>query len=348
MERSHQKNQIYVRWFFIRLAMLLFDVFAVNFAYFAALVIRFYVASEFNVWAVKYIPAFLKFAPYYTVCCIVVFLLFKLYNSMWKYAGLNDLNRILAACLVTCVIQVVGSIVVAMRMPITYYVIGSLLQFAMVAISRFSYRFFLVEKGRVLKRKNRTAIRVMIVGLGETARIVMKHLERDSAMGAHPVCLVDFRGKEFGDMLEGIPVVSGVDMIGSSVKKYGVETVILADSVMPGRVRKQIREICEEIGVEVQDYSCYFQDFRGAVTLRNLLEYSRGPVELIFNGEHRSFADGEQAMMSLYGKYVVSGIFAREEKLVIELQKDILVPNDVKEEWVRSYQEETGEDISFF
>ena len=28
--------------------------------------------------------------------------------------------------------------------------------------------------------------------------------------------------------------------------------------------------------------------------------------------------------------------------------KDILIPNDVNEDWVRSYVRETGEDISFF
>ena len=33
---------------------------------------------------------------------------------------------------------------------------------------------------------------------------------------------------------------------------------------------------------------------------------------------------------------------------MVELQKDILVPNDLKEDWVRSYEKESGEDISFF
>ena len=35
-------------------------------------------------------------------------------------------------------------------------------------------------------------------------------------------------------------------------------------------------------------------------------------------------------------------------RLLAVLQKDILVPNDVKEEWVQTYEKETGEDISFF
>lgn len=141
MEQSSNRTKMYIRWFLLRLALVVFDIFAVNFAYFSALIVRFYVASEFNEWAVQYIPAFLQFAPYYTVCCLVVFGLFKLYNSRWKYAGLSDLNRILAACLVTCVIQIVGSVAFVLRMPITYYFIGAVIQFVLITVSRFSYRF---------------------------------------------------------------------------------------------------------------------------------------------------------------------------------------------------------------
>ena len=150
MEESvNQRKIMYIRWFLLRLALVAFDIVAVNFSYFIALVIRFYVNFEFNVWAERYIPAFLRFAPYYTVCCLVIFWLFKLYNSRWKYAGLNDLNRILLACLLTCVVQVVGSVVFVLRMPITYYAIGAVIQFVLIAASRFYYRFFLMEPERV-------------------------------------------------------------------------------------------------------------------------------------------------------------------------------------------------------
>ncbi len=348
MEKSMKNTKMYARWFLIRFSLVVYDILAVNAAYFCALLIRFYVASEFNIWAVKYIAGFQKFAPFYTVCCLVIFFLAKLYNSRWKYAGLNDMNRIVMACLAATVVQVAGSALFVMRMPITYYVIGAGIQFVLIAISRFSYRLFLVERERIRKRIRKTAIRVMVVGVGETSRIVLKHLQRDADNAARPVCLVDFRGSGFGEMQEGLPVVGGVEKIEGALEKYGVETVILADTVMPETVRKQIREICQKAGVDVQDFSGYFQDFRGGVSLRNLMEYAKGPVELVMNENRQTFENGEQAMLSLSGKYVISAVSAKDSKLVIELQADILVPNDVKEEWVQSYKEETGEDVSFF
>ena len=349
MEETEKKHKfVYIRWFFVRLAMVLFDIFAVNFAYFIALIIRFYVNFEINEWAVRFIPAFRAFAPWYTVCCLVIFGAFKLYNNRWKYAGLNDLNRILLANLATFVVQVAGSVVFVLRMPVTYYVIGAVIQFCMIAASRFSYRLFLMERSRVRSLRKGTSIPVMIVGVGETSHLVRRHLENDGENTARPVCLLDFRGEEFGNMMEGLPVISGVDKLADAIKKYSVECVILADSTMPTDVRKAVREICGEMNVEVQDFAGFFQESRGAVTLRNLMEYAKGEVELVVNGKSQSFANGEQAVMSVIGKYVVKSVAARENRLVVELQKDILVPNDVKEGWVQNYEKETGEDISFF
>lgn len=348
MEGSQKK--VYGRFFLLRLSMVLFDIVAVNLSYFIALIVRFYVNFEMNEWAVKYVPAFLQFAPAYTVCCLVIFYIFKLYNNRWKYAGLGDMNRIFTASIVTCAVQILGSSLFVMRMPVTYYIIGGVIQFVLIAGSRFSWRLFTLEmeRAKAKRRKDETAVNVMIVGVGETSHVMLKHLERDADNAAKPVCLVDFRADGMGDMMQGLPVIGGVEKIGDAIKKYAVECVILADATMPQSIRKQVRDICAKQEVDVQDFSGYLQDARGSVTLLNLMQYTKGPVELIINGKKQSFESGEQATLSVTGKYILKSVSAQGSRLVVELQKDILVPNDVKEDWVRSYQQESGEDISFF
>lgn len=350
MEAANEKKSTNHRFLLLRLAMVLCDVLSVNLAYFIALVVRFYVNFEFNAWATRYVPAFFEFAPFYTLACIVIFGCFKLYNSRWRYAGLGDLNRIIVASLITCVVQVVGSCMFVLRMPITYYFIGALLQFALVTATRFAYRIILLEIERAKARRNRkeTAVKVMVVGVGETANVILKHMERDVDNAAQPVCCVDFRSEGFGDMMGGLPVVGGVEKIPEAIQKYSVENVILADNTMPLSVRKQVRSICEKAQVEVQDFGGYFQEGRGPVTLRGLMECTKGQVELVMNGNHKCFVNGEQAMEYVTEKSVLKSVSAKDNRLVVELQKDILVPNDVKEDWVRNYEKESGEDISFF
>lgn len=344
MEEARKKRAAITRSNFIRLALVLFDMVAVNLAYYIALVIRFYVNYEFNEWAVRYIPAFWRFVPYYTVFCFVVFCGFRLYSRRWKYASTEDMNRILLANIVTCVGHVVGTLVITMRMPVTYYALGAIIQLALIAVSRLSYRMVMleVERSRVRRRSNQSLKKVMVVGVGETAYQVLRHMERDMDSAVRPVCMVDFAALSYGSMMEGIPVVAGVDAIAGAVNTYGVESVILADTTMPGAVRKRVREICDDLGLEVQDYVGYFQEFWGSMTLSKMVEYTTSEVELVINGVHRKCASGKQAAKHITEHHAVKAMYAKNNRLVIELQTPLALMYITNDPTVAQIAEKNG------
>jgi len=348
MAEKNENNKwiMYVRWFVLRFVLVLFDILAVNAAYYFALVIRFYVANEFHSLAGKYLIAYYQFAPYYTVCCLLVFAAFKLYSGMWKYAGINDMNRIVLANIVCTVVQIAGSCLFVCRMPITYYFIGAVVQFCLVAASRLSYRMVTVEINKMLRGRNRASVNAMVIGSGETARTVLKQLERANI--AKPVCVVSYRSKAIGSMLDGIPVVNGLEYFPNAVKKYQVNLVIIADSLMPQEVRNQIKQTCKEADLEAQDFSGYFHTGRQGISLKNLAECSTGAVELVIDEKHMKFADGEQALMNVVGNYDVKAVSAKGNTLVIELTGHTVIQNDLNAEWVKQQEKETGEEISFF
>lgn len=332
----------------LSLAFVLFDIIAVNFSYFIALVIRFYFNSEFNSYGAAYIPAFQEFAPWYTAACLLVFWAFRLYNIRWRYSGLHDFNRILCACIITTIIQVLGSWIFVMRMPTTFYVMGAGIQLSLVLCSRFAYRFWMMERSEINRNKGQNFMPVMIVGMGVLSHQTRRHLENDVQSAVRPVCIVDFRNNDCGDYSDGLPIIKGVEQMPKAIVKYGVKCVVLADNTIPQEVRNRIVEICVKQEVEVQDFAGYFLETFGRVTLRNLMEYVDCGVELVFNGSTKTYASGKQAAKAVTGKYLVKSISAKENSLVVELQRDILIPNNVNEEWVRAYKNQTGEEISFF
>lgn len=344
MEEARRKKAAMNRSNLIRLALLLFDVVAVNLAYFIALVIRFYVNNEFNEWAVRYIPAFWKFVPYYTVLCLVVFGGFRLYSRRWKYASTEDMNRILMANLVTCVGHIVGTLLITMRMPMTYYALGAIIQLAFIAASRLSYRVLMleVERYRARRRSSVSLKKAMVIGVGETAHLVLRHMERDLDSAMKPVCMVDFRALSYGSMMEGVPVVCGVDTIADAIKAYGVETVILADTAMPGAVRKQVREICDDLGVGVQDYVGYFQESWGSMTLSSMVAYTTSEVELVINGVHRKCANGKEAAQHITEHHSVKAMYAKNNRLVIELQTALALMYITNDPTVAQIAEKNG------
>lgn len=342
------KWNLYLGWAVKRIALICFDVFAVTFSYWFALIIRFYVNFRILPTASAYIPAFLQFSPWYAAICVVVFASAKLYNSMWKYAGLNDLNRILCASAFSSIIHVVATVLFVMRMPVTYYVFGAIIQFLMIAASRFSYRIVIAERKKWRRKQNKAMINVMIVGVGETGGIVRKQIEEDRDNIAHPVCVFSSKKMDGAGMLDGLPVVSGMERLKEYVEKYQVQCVILADSMMIPEERKRIKAICREMDVEVQDFSVYFSSMDNSVLVRELLEHVCGGVDILIGDRKQSFLNGEDAIMSLNRKYCVKSISAKDNRLEIELVESRIVINDTSEPWGKAYEEQTGQEISFF
>ena len=334
-------------WIISKVILVILDILAVNLAYFCALFLRFYINNQFRPVADLYLPTFWAFAPIYTGICLIIFFLFKLYSSKWQYAGINDFNRILLANLVTAVVQVVVTLLFYTRMPITYYVLGAVIQLALTALTRFAFRLVTVEKLH-LSRKAGTTVNVMIVGVGETSGIVRRQIETDQENAAKLVCIFSHRDADAHGMMDGIPVVGGIEKMKEHIKKYHVECVILADSLMPAETREKIKETCKEANVDVQDFSGYFQNEGGSFSLKHLLEYARGPITLVTDETTTTYENGEQALMAQTGKAAVRMVSAKDNHLVIELSSKPIILNDVNQEWVKDVEKETGEEISFF
>lgn len=336
---------IYVRWFMLRFILVIYDILAVNAAHYLALVIRFYVAEQFHSVAPYYIEAYSQYALGYTFFCLAVFSFFKLYSSIWKYAGFNDLNRILFASCICFAAHVGGTLLFAMRMPITFYCIGAALQFCMIAASRFSYRLFLVEKNKVFGNRD-AEIHAMVVGTGGTAKTVIREFERENDI--RTMCVLNYKETGMGSLFDGIPVVNGMDNLKGAIEKYKINYVILASASMPQEIRSKIKELCKEINVEAQDYSGFFQSTGSHITFRNLVECTNGPVEVVLQGKRQRYTDGKQALRSIVGRYMVTDLRAEADVLMIELDDYSVVQNDLNADWVKAQEKETGEQISFF
>ncbi len=319
--------------------IVLLDIIAVNAAYFLALLVRFYVNFEFRDVAKDfYLPAFLRFVPIYTVLAFIVFVAFRLYGGMWRYAGINDMNRIIGANVVTAVIQIIGTTFVFTpekygHMPITYYAIGAILQFLFIALIRFGYRILLVEKKKAASRKV-PSVPSMIVGAGDTARKAMHHLE-DTPFRAAVV--VD--EKSAGKTLDGIAITADLDEALGKVR-----AVFIADPNLSVGKRKEIKEKCENAGIELQDYTGYLSNLGGRIPTSSLLELVKGSVTLVIDGKEQAYSSGEEALRALKDRYEIKSI----EGVKVELVKPSSSAYIGYDAWAQQHKEQTGEEVSFF
>lgn len=241
----------------VKAVMMLFDAVAVNAAYLLALILRFFVHFEFNSGAEEYIPIFWKTAPLFSVACIAIFYAFHLYHAIWEAAGLRDLKRILGACVVTALAQVAITILTFGRMPITYYILGPVIQFAMITVSRFGYKLYLLDRNNRISYRNST-INAMVIGIGGVGQFACKQLIASGVMRA--VCVVDPSDTTPNRYMDGIPVIGGTERIKEIIEKKNIGHVVIAEPNLPAEVKKGIVTICEDKGIEIENFIEYMQN----------------------------------------------------------------------------------------
>ena len=130
----------------ISVVLVIYDILAVSASYLIALWLRF--DCRFTTIEERFILGWQEFLPFYVVFCLITFWALKLYKSLWRFASFKEFMRISAASLITGVFHVAATLLFFRRMPISYYILGMILQFLLVLSARFSYRFVLLLEKR--------------------------------------------------------------------------------------------------------------------------------------------------------------------------------------------------------
>ena len=240
------------------LFVMLLDVIAVNASWFIAVVLRFSIKGIIDPQINSYVDTIIYFAPFYTLICIFVFSLCKLYGGMWRYAGIGDVNRIVLSNVVTIVIYVIATLFFYHRMPISCYVMGAFMQLFAVSFIRFAYRFALLEKRQIGKSNAQNAL---VIGTKDNGRQTISLLS--IGIQYRPVAVIDCRSKDSGKLMDGIPVYDRADFE-SVVSKNKIKAVFLADSKIDDDFRAKVIEFCKEHQIKFSDYTAFF-NYQGDV-----------------------------------------------------------------------------------
>ena len=265
-EERERKTKIQ-HWKVIAFYLIVYDIIAVNFSYFLGLWLRF--DLQYSNIPREYLSAFLKFAPVYTVAVVIVFYILRLYNSLWRFASFNELNRIFAASVITTVIQIVGITALFVRMPFSYYVVGAATQFALITVVRFAYRFINMERAR-REQSARSRHNVMVIGAGAAGQTILRELQNSKEVSGKACCVIDDNPNKWNRYMDGVPVVGGRDSIMEMAKKYKIDEIFFAIPTASIEDKRDILNICKETGCDMKSLPGLYQLANGDVSLSKL------------------------------------------------------------------------------
>ena len=218
---------------------------------------------------------------------LIVFYIFRLYNSVWRYASDTEMVNVIIAVTICAVMQPVIFWLLDTRVPRSFPFFYAFFMAVFTGGVRFSYRFLRMVQNRRLSRYNVPGRQnYMIVGAGASGNAILQEIQSSKYISMHVACFIDDNPGCQGKYLRGVPIVGGRDKIAESVEKYGIDEIIIAIPSANRSSLKPLIEICKETGCRIQILPGMYQIIKGDVNVSNLREVQiedllgRDPIEV--------------------------------------------------------------------
>ena len=259
-------------WHKIAFLLVLFDIFAVNLSYFLGLWFRY--DCDFSRIPDSLLRVFLIGISFNTVSCVLLFFIFRLYNSIWRFASYTELIRTGMAVFINSLIHMVLMKVIFDWASPAYLVIGCCLHLIMALAVRFSYRLILLlRKSAHPDLGGAKFKRVMLIGAGHAGQTILRDINRMNR-SMQVCCIIDDNTNKWGRYIDGVPVVGGRDSILHHVKQYNIDQILFAIPSATKEEKRDILNICKDCGCEIKSLPGISQLVSGQVTVGDMREVS--------------------------------------------------------------------------
>jgi FlaA1/EpsC-like NDP-sugar epimerase len=263
MIRKIMHKQLLIRRFFIFVC----DLLIIIVSSFLGLLLRF----DLNPSRIdeRFLNTVWSYLPIHIVITVIIFYFFKLYHSLWTYAGVIEMQNVVSACIISAISQIFGMYILQYNVPRSYYFLsGGVMIFLMIG-SRFAYRLL----RSTLRKKHRAdqETRVMIVGGGNAGNIIIREIFTSRHISnTNVVCIIDDAVDKQGRYIQGVKVVGTRYNIIEYANLYKIDEIIIAMPAAPKTVIKEIIDICKETKCTLKILPGVYQFMTGEVSISKL------------------------------------------------------------------------------
>ncbi len=246
--------------------LVLMDAFFINIAYVTALLMRFDF-NPANLQFQSFLAIFVASALLLTLLKLIVYAVFGLYNSLWRYASTDELIKIILSCIVGNAIAVTFLVLTQHTLPRSVYFITGMLDVLFSGGVRFGYRWlrnvrypgkFTIGQSKSLREavtdaaSPRAEKRIMLVGAGDAGAAMIKEIQLHRDQMQRVVVAVDDNREKIGKRIAGVKIAGGRSDIPRLARKYKTEEIIIAIPTASNRTIKEIVEICHKTRCKIK------------------------------------------------------------------------------------------------
>lgn len=225
---------------------------------------------------VYYLPQALWLIGISLIIKPLVYYSFGLYRRMWIYASTKELKLIVvavstASVIVSLVIILLRAFEVLPYYPRSTLLIDWLLSLVLVGGFRFSLR--VIGETQPPGINTYTGVRrVLVIGAGDAGELVVREMQKNAQLRLQPVCFLDDDPDKQKKQIHGVPVVGRVNDLPRMVVVRRIQEVIIAIPSAPGRVIRQVADVCRKRGIPFRTMPGIYELIGGKVNVSRLRE----------------------------------------------------------------------------
>ena len=234
----------------------------------------------------EFIETVHDYLPVNIIVTILIYLIFKLYTSLWRFAGAEEMKNVILAGILSTAVQTIGMKAGGFAIPRSYPFLYLLLLVCLTVISRFSYRFLRLFYHNVQNMRKKKVMHTMIVGAGAAGYMIAREMKRSKHLNKKVCCIIDDSTSKIGTYLQGIPIVGGKEKIPYFAEKYEIEEIVIAIPSLTHAAQQELLDICQQTTCKILILPGVYQLINEEVSVSMLREVQiedllgREPVNL--------------------------------------------------------------------
>ncbi len=249
------------------ICLVLTDIVMYIFCSFFAIYMRY--EFRFNDIDKKFLNSMVKYTPANIMIILLLFLFFKLYSSIWKYASVTEMVNIILACMMYFLIEIIQILFFEYQVPRSHpFMCSSMLLIATIG-TRFGYRLLRSVRHRSFEKSDKKA-RTMIIGAGQAGAMLLKEINTSAYTHYNVICFIDDDKRKHGRYLSGVKIAGDRNDIVRLAEEYRIERIIVAMPSADNKVIRDILNICAQTGCKLKKIPGIYQLVNGNVTVNDI------------------------------------------------------------------------------
>lgn len=247
-EKYKQNKEMLIR----QIGLILLDVIIIQLSMIGALWLR----CDFQFSEID--PIFIESLSAYwlinIICTIIIYLIFHMYTSLWRFASVVELIYTVCAVLLSTGVQAVGMQWMELPVPRSYPFLYAFLLLILTVGFRFSYRFGRIALHNMIENMHQIGkpkTRVMVVGAGSAGYMIVREMKNSKHLHKQLVCVVDDDPSKVGTYLQGVRVVGRKEEIPRFVDDYNIDEIIIAIPTLKKEAREELLGICNSTACHI-------------------------------------------------------------------------------------------------